>query len=321
MQCDASETGLGAALTQNGKPVAYASRALTAVECRYTQIEKELLAVVFGMEKFHCYTFERKVTVQSDHKPLEIIMTKPLHHPKRLQSMLLRLQCYDFSLVYQKGKLMYPADTLSHAYLPDVQATVFEEEVESMNMVEHLMIGEEFHGDSEALKRIQHNTETDGTMQALKAFIQSGWPAKEEDVPVQVIPYFHIRDGLSIEDGIVFRAERVVVPKACRKEMLTQIHSSHIGTEGCLRRARVCLYWPRMNTEVIDHASQCDVCRACDDKQQKETWMPHSVPSRPWAKVGVDLFVFDEWNYLVTVDYFSNLIIWKIHEPRGSLES
>lgn len=73
LQCDASETGLGAALTQNGRPVAYGSRALTQTERGYAQIEKECLAIVFGMEKFHQYTYGRPVNVQSDHKPLETI--------------------------------------------------------------------------------------------------------------------------------------------------------------------------------------------------------------------------------------------------------
>jgi hypothetical protein len=72
LQCDASEKGLGAALIQDGAPIAYASHALT--ETRYAQIEKELLAVIFGLEKFNVYTYGRPVHVQSDHKPLEIII-------------------------------------------------------------------------------------------------------------------------------------------------------------------------------------------------------------------------------------------------------
>ena len=71
IQCDASEKGLGAALLQDGKPVAFASRALTHTETRYSQIEKELLAIVFSVEKFDQFTFGRTVHVQSDHKPLE----------------------------------------------------------------------------------------------------------------------------------------------------------------------------------------------------------------------------------------------------------
>ena len=74
LQCDASQHGLGAALLQNGQPVAYASRALalTTAETRYAQIEKELLAIVFACERFESYIYGRDETnVQTDHKPLE----------------------------------------------------------------------------------------------------------------------------------------------------------------------------------------------------------------------------------------------------------
>ncbi|XP_023818302.1 uncharacterized protein LOC101156138 isoform X1 [Oryzias latipes] len=74
VQCDASDAGLGAALLQKGKPIAYASRALTQTERGYAQIEKEFLTMVFSVEKFHQYTYGRQVTVQSDHKPLETIV-------------------------------------------------------------------------------------------------------------------------------------------------------------------------------------------------------------------------------------------------------
>ena len=70
IQCDASDGGLGAGLLQDGLPVVYASRALTATERNYAQIEKELLAIVFACEKFDQYVYGReKVHVQSDHKP------------------------------------------------------------------------------------------------------------------------------------------------------------------------------------------------------------------------------------------------------------
>ena len=74
IEADASKDGLGAVLLQEEKPVAYASRALTAAETRYAQIGKELLAIVFVCEKFHVYIYGRlKMIVKSDHKPLEMI--------------------------------------------------------------------------------------------------------------------------------------------------------------------------------------------------------------------------------------------------------
>ena len=78
---------------QDGHPIACASRALTETESRYAQIEKELLAIVFSVEKFNDYTFAgRKTIVHTDHKPLESIVKKLLHRaPKRLQGMMIRL--------------------------------------------------------------------------------------------------------------------------------------------------------------------------------------------------------------------------------------
>ena len=122
IQCDASQKGLGAALLQNQKPVAYASRALTETETRYAQIEKEMLAIVYALEKFNQFTYGRHVTVYSDHKPLEAILKKPLAcAPKRLQGMIMRLQKYDLDVQYEKGKNMHIADFLSRAYLPNTE--------------------------------------------------------------------------------------------------------------------------------------------------------------------------------------------------------
>ena len=77
LQCDGSDKGLGAVPLQNGHPIAYASHKVTDPETRYLQIEKELLKVIYGLEKFHTYTYGRQVTVESDHKPFEVIIKKP----------------------------------------------------------------------------------------------------------------------------------------------------------------------------------------------------------------------------------------------------
>ena len=119
LQCDASQDGLGAVLLQNDQPIAYASRCLTKTEENYAQIEKELLAIVFGIRRFHQYAFGREVTVQTDHKPLETLAKKALDTaPKRLQRMFLQLQRYNVTVVYRKGKELYLADTLSRASIP-----------------------------------------------------------------------------------------------------------------------------------------------------------------------------------------------------------
>ena len=124
IQCDASQSGLGAALLQNGQPVAYSSRALTLAETHYAQ---ELLAIVFTCQHYDAYIFGREsVQVETDHKPFVLIMQKPLNKaPSQLQRMLLRLQRYNVNLKYKQGKEMYVADTLSRSLTVLILYTVW----------------------------------------------------------------------------------------------------------------------------------------------------------------------------------------------------
>lgn len=117
---DASKHGLGACLLQDNLPVSYASKALNETQINQAQITKELLAIWFGLFKFHEYVFARHVTVETDHKPLLSIVNKPLNKvPARLQRIRLTLQRYEFTLVYKPGKQLILADTLSRACLPN----------------------------------------------------------------------------------------------------------------------------------------------------------------------------------------------------------
>ena len=103
---------------QVGQPVAYASRALSPAETHYSQIEKKLLAIVFGCDHFEAYVYGRdSIYVETDHKPLESIMLKPLNSaPKWLQRMLLCLQKYNLEVKYKRGDQLFLADTFSRAH-------------------------------------------------------------------------------------------------------------------------------------------------------------------------------------------------------------
>ena len=99
VQADASQRGLGACLVQEGKPIAFASKSLTDTETRYANIERELLAIVFACQRFNTYMLGRQFTVESDHKPLEVIHQKSLViAPPRIQHILLQLQRYDLTI-------------------------------------------------------------------------------------------------------------------------------------------------------------------------------------------------------------------------------
>ena len=106
LSVDTSSKGLGAILHQNDHPVAYTSRALMDTQQRYAQIEKEMLALIYGCTKFYNYIYGMpKVEVESDHKPLEAILRKPLHQaPLRLQKMIMTTQKYPLDVTYCTGK-------------------------------------------------------------------------------------------------------------------------------------------------------------------------------------------------------------------------
>ena len=217
IQCDASQYGLGACLMQNGHPIAYASRSLTNTESNYAQIEKELLAIVFGAERFESYLYGRKFTVESDHQPLEAIMKKSvLSAPKRFQRMILRLQRLDFDTIYKKGSEMFLADMLSRSnvegdkdrsdrdivcdvFMADEGRSYVEREIESINMLQYLSVSQE------GLKKVQRATEQDRDMSELKRLIQEGWP--EEISQARGGGFFHSKGtwGCAAREGILFR--------------------------------------------------------------------------------------------------------------------
>ncbi|VDI71448.1 Hypothetical predicted protein [Mytilus galloprovincialis] len=116
---DASPVGLAGLLTQNGKIIAYASRSLTDVETRYSQTEKEALAIVWAIEHFHLYLYGQSFTLVSDHQPLETIFNSPkAKTPARIERWRLRLQGYNFKVQYKPGKVN-AADYLSRHPTPN----------------------------------------------------------------------------------------------------------------------------------------------------------------------------------------------------------
>lgn len=113
-ETDASLNGFRAALIQDGRPVKFLSKSLTKTEADYAHIERELLAVLFAVEKLHAYTFGRLITVHTDHKPLELIFQKPISlAPTCLQRMLLHVAKHDMEYMYVGTNSVLLADTLS----------------------------------------------------------------------------------------------------------------------------------------------------------------------------------------------------------------
>ena len=258
VQCDASEYGLGAALLQNGQPVAFASRSLSQTERQYAQIEKECLAIVFSCERFSQYLAGReRITIESDHKPLQSIFQKSiLSAPCRLQRMMLRLQRFNIDVKYKPGAQMYVADHLSRASLADNNEMtdnfqVFALEVETLTPFDSIKVA------PERLSQLQKCTAQDLVLETLKTTVLTGWPERRDECPVQIRDYWNYREEISLYNGLLFKSQRVIVPKAMRSEILSRIHSSHQGIVSCLRKAKDIVFWPGMNSEIKALVERC----------------------------------------------------------------
>ncbi|XP_062407384.1 uncharacterized protein K02A2.6-like [Sardina pilchardus] len=303
IQCDASKDGLGACLLQDGRPLSYASRALTESEKNYAQIEKELLAIAFATKRFHQYVYGNTVTVQSDHKPLEIIFKKHLSKaPARLQRMLLQLQRYDLKITYTPGKDMHVADTLSRAVVSDcrddAKEDLFEERVvHSMEATAAL--------DTDTLKRLKEATSRDTVLQQVLDMHHNGWPRRRSSIATNLHQYWPMRNSISIKDGILMTGDRIVIPQSVRQIMLDRLHLAHQGIQRMKAQARKVMYWPGMSQDIEHMVESCASCQQLQPQNHKEPLIPHEVPELPWLKIGADIFELHGQSYLVMVDYLS----------------
>lgn len=166
-------------LLQNGKPIAYASRALNNTQQKYAQIEKETLAIVFGCEKFHQYVYGRHFVVESDHKPLEYIFRKPITEaPQRVQRFALTLLKYDFEVKHKPGSSMFISDTLSILYLNETnEKLVPDVEINEIQLNAHLPMS------PKEYNRLKEETEKDRDLKLLDLLVEEGWPEKKSKVP------------------------------------------------------------------------------------------------------------------------------------------
>ena len=314
IQVDASLSALGAALMQDGRVVAFASKALSEVESRYANIEREMLACVFGAERFHTYIFGKRFVIKSDHKPLTAISKKNLTAaPPRLQRMLMRLQHYDYIIDYVPGTDVPLADCLSRAR----QTTHKSEHIELDVHVCHVQHSQE------RLLRLREATASDPETSELKNVIVTGFPDRSGDLSRRIRHYWSYRDELSIDDGLILKGERVLIPLPLRTYYLDKIHQGHQGVTKCQLLARSCVYWPGIDNDIGNTVRACSECQRHQASQPQLPMMPLAaeLPQIPWHTISADLFSLEGRNYLIICDYYTRYpVVEQLSGPSSSLE-
>ena len=273
VQADASQLGLGAALLQEGYPIAFASKTLSETEQRYANIERELLAVVFACERFRTYLLGREFIIESDHKPLEMIALKNLMAaPPRLQRMLLRLQPFDCTIKYRPGKEMLLVDALSR--LPSPIKTPIELDLR----IEHNGFT------TEKTRQIAEETQKDSILGHVYSFTLDGWPERRNRVPRIARRFWDQRDELSIDHGLLLKGPRIVIPATLQDKTLQNLHTGHLGVQAMQQTAKGTVYWPGIDADIEDYVQRCTACLATKKHQKREPLLPHTIPDGPWQK-------------------------------------
>ena len=245
VQADASLRGLGACLIQqhNGKDqlIAFASKSLTDAETRYTNIERELLAIVFACQRFNTYLLGRSFVAESNHKPLEMIAMKNLANvPPRLQRMLLELQRYDVTIKYQPGKEMQLADALS---LCPARAS---QEIKLDMRVDYIAFTKPW------IEKLKDSTQRDPILATVYQLTQQGWPHQRRHVPHLARRYWDFRDGLSTDDGMLLKGPRLIILGELQVEYLSRLNEGHLSATKVQENAKRHMYWTGIDADIED---------------------------------------------------------------------
>ena len=241
VQADTSLRGLGACLIQDGKPIAFASKSLTGAESRYANIERELLTIIFACIWFNTYLQGQRFTVQSDHKPLEMIHLKSMHNmPPRLQRMLLRLQKYDMEIKYKPGSEMLLADVLSRC------PARYSQEIKLDLRVDYMAFTLAW------IETLRETTCEDPVLSMVYQLVQHGWPKERRRVPNVAKYYWDFRDELSTDEGLLLKGPSLVIPAVLRESYLQCLHEGHLSASKVLSNSRQHMFCPGMEANIKD---------------------------------------------------------------------
>ena len=295
------------------KPIAFSSRSLSKAETNYSHLDKEALAIIYGVKKYHQYLYGRRFEIKTDHKPLTHIFNESRATPTmasgRIQRWALTLGGYDYTIQYKEGKSNANADALSRLPLR-ASKTETPRPAELIHLMERL--------DSSPLSstQIRQWTDTDPILSAIRRRVQEGWPAREEERP-DLLPYHRRRYELSTEGVCVLWGNRVVIPCKGRKRALEILHESHPGIVRMKSLARGYMWWPGMDKEIEECVRACTVCQSTRKQPPVAPPHPWAWPEKPWARVHIDYAgPFEGRMFLLIIDAHSKWL--EIHATNTS---
>ena len=303
---DASEYGIGGVLSQliNGeeKIVSCFSRTLSEVEKKLPQIQKEALAIVESVKKFHKFLFGHKFILVTDHQPLKSIFGCNKGLPKftinRLQNYAVFLQSYNYDIRYKKGKFIGNADCLSRLPLNDegIQIGLMDVEIYSLSGRLTFMNADD----------VAKETREDLVLKRVKNLISTKFPKKIDD---ELRPFFNRRMEIQEVNGCLFWVERLIIPKNLEEKVLNILHDQHIGVTRMKILARKEVWFPDIDKKIEEKVKTCGICQAYDNKAPKNLFVSNwPKTSKPFQRVHIDFFTKFGRDFVILVDAYTKYV-------------
>uniref|UniRef100_A0A0N5CC24 RNA-directed DNA polymerase n=1 Tax=Strongyloides papillosus TaxID=174720 RepID=A0A0N5CC24_STREA len=275
---DASFQGLGAALTQNGKPVAFTSRSLKPAEKNYPIIKLEALALVYALRQFRPYIYGKHTIVITDHKPLLSLLKN-----KELEGILQRYQMaimeYDLTIQYVKGSDNKVADYLSR------------EDFLSIDIKE------------EVLKDV---------------FPEMKTPYDKPYIVENMSKYLDDKEKEQYKDGIAKTkaGDRFYVPIVLREKLLHRFHNAatlgnHMSYGKIAIKFKEVFFWKSMDKDMLKIWSSCEMCEINKDHAKRLVQTAkRQIPILPgnWTVINADYMQVNDEYILVIIDEFSKFV-------------
>lgn len=293
LECDASQVAIGGVLSQEGRPIIFVSKVLSPAEKRYSQIEREALAIVWAMRRCHRFLYGREFSLVTDHRPLTFIFGPNSQLPERVSARLQRwailLSGYNYTISYRKSADM-KSDALSRLVDASVPATTH-----------HVGIIPVVEGSLLTMNEIMRFSKECCELKLLREAVRTGNFNNQ-----RVRAYKAIADELATQDMMVIRGSKLVLPVVLRRKAVNAAHSVHLGMQRTKSILRDSYWWPGMNKLVEQCIGSCIKCKWSKphNRNFRTTW---AQPEGPWQRVHVDFAGPIQDKYLlVIVDAFSN---------------
>uniref|UniRef100_A0A0K0FEG9 RNA-directed DNA polymerase n=1 Tax=Strongyloides venezuelensis TaxID=75913 RepID=A0A0K0FEG9_STRVS len=282
LMTDSSEYGIGSSLNHrmpNGdlKPIAFYAKTLTDTEINYQICEKEGLAAVLSIERFHQYLSGRKFTLMTDNRGLECIFKTSKGMSKLLE--------YDFDVQLTKSASMGPADSLSRLIMTEKE-NLKDDEIMVARIKNNKQVEVQLN-----LLSIRHESSIDELIKEIKVCMDTGsWPKRTNS---SIRFYKKYRTMIEKVDEVLYINDRILLPNSLRSKALQEAHEGHMEITNMSRKLRIKYIWHGLDTDVKNFV------------RLYENW-PKTI--RPMQRIHVDYFYFESKLYLLLKDVYSGWI-------------